>query len=235
MTVSIVHVLEVVDIQDHEGDRAVVLAQVFLFAHQHAAKARTVKAARKRVLLAGLLVFALLDLEGAQVLFKLFSFLLAGRTLAAVVEEADHEDNEEGDEPEGDQRRRKLFLLDLLALEAEALDFKRSVPKRSIRTRLDFDHRDIRKVDPRLVDVDLVLGYPPARHAEFLRHEYSRIGFFEREEFNFVELERSLVARTGERAVVAAHVETDRTFATGLHPHENTVEPGKVLAARVAV
>ena len=235
VTVSIVHVLEVVDIQDHEGHGAVVLLQIFLFAHEHAAETGTVQAACQRVFLAGLFVFALLDLEGAQVLFKLFAFLIVGRAFATVVKEADHKDNKEGNEPEGDQRRRKFFLLDFLALEAEALDFERPVPERSIRARLDLDQGDVREVNPRLVNVDFVLGDPPARYAEFLRHENGRVGFFEREKFDFVELERGFVPRTGERAVITAHVETDRSFATGLHPHENTVETGKVPAARLAV
>ena len=163
VAVSIVHMLEVVNIQNHEGHRAIVLAQVFLFAHEHAAKASTVEATRKRVFLAGLFVFALLDFESAQVLFEFFTLFLAGRTFTAVVKEADHQNHEEGNEPEGHKCRRKFSLRNLLALEAETLDFKRSVTKRSVRTRLNFNQRNVRKVDPCIVDVNAVLCHPRHR------------------------------------------------------------------------
>ena len=100
---------------------------------------------------------------------------------------------------------------------------------------MDFDKRDIAQVDAGLVHIDSVLGDPPARHAEFLRDKHRRIGLLEREKFDFVELEGGLVFGTVERAVVAAHVQADRTFATGLHPHENTIVAGKVLTAGLAV
>ena len=47
--------------------------------------------------------------------------------------------------------------------------------------------------------------------------------------------EGKFVVGAGERAVVAAHVETYGSFATGLHPHKNAVEPGEVLTAGLAV
>ena len=85
------------------------------------------------------------------------------------------------------------------------------------------------------MNVDFVLGNPPACYAEFLRNEYGGVGFFQGEEFNFVELEGQFVVGAGEGAVVAAHVETHGSFATGLYPDKNAVELGKVLAAGLAV
>ena len=83
--------------------------------------------------------------------------------------------------------------------------------------------------------VNLVLCDPPARHTEFLRDEHCRIGLLEREEFYFVELQGSLVLGTVERAVVTAHVQADGSLAAGLHPHEDTVVAGKVLATGLSV
>ena len=224
-----------VDIEHHERDRAAVLAQVFLFTQQNAAEARTVEAARERVLLAGLLVFALLDLQGGEVLLEFFLLALVGHAFAAVVEEADNQDDEERDEPNDHEDRDQVHLGNLLALEAEAADFERTVTERSIGARLDFDKRDVREVDACLVHVDFVLGDPPGSHAEFLRHEHGRVSLFEREELDFVELERGLVVLAVEGGIVAAHVEADRTFATGLDPHENAVVMREVLTAGLAV
>ena len=82
---------------------------------------------------------------------------------------------------------------------------------------------------------DFVLGNPPGRHAEFLGNKHRRISLFEREEFDFVELEGTLVAVAVERRVVAAEVDTHRTFAAGLHPHENAVVLGEIATLGLAV
>ena len=65
MSVSIVDILEVVDVKNHERDRAPAPVQLFLFAEEHAAESGTVETTRKRVFLAGLLVFALFYFESA--------------------------------------------------------------------------------------------------------------------------------------------------------------------------
>ena len=224
-----------VDIEHHERDRATILAQVLLLTQEDAAEARTVEASGQRVLLAGLLVFALLDLQGSEVLLEFLLLALVGHAFAAIVEEADDKDDKERDKPDRNEDRDEVDLRNLLALEAEPPNFEGSVTERGVRTRLDFDKRDVREVDARLVDVDFVLGDPPGRHAEFLRDEHGGISLFEREELYFVELERALVALAVEVGVVAAQVEADRSLATGLDPHEDAVVFGEVAALRLAI
>ena len=164
MTVGIVDILEVVDIENHERNRIALAVQFLLFAKEDSAKASTVETTGKRVFLAGTFVLALLDFEGAEVLLELFLFFLVHRAFAAVVEEPDNQDDKERDEPERDKSRHEIDLGNFLALETEFLDFHSTVTERSVSPRLDFDKRNVREIDPRLVDIDFVLGNPLARH-----------------------------------------------------------------------
>ena len=83
--------------------------------------------------------------------------------------------------------------------------------------------------------IDFVLGYPPACHAEFLRDEHGRIRFLGRGKLDFVELERSLVVLAVDGAIVTAHVKAHGALVTGLEPHENAIELGKIAAHRLSV
>ena len=156
-------------------------------------------------------------------------------TFTTVVKEPDNQDDKEGDKPKGDKRRHEVHLRNLLALEAETLDFPATIAKRSVRTRLDFNERDVRKVYTGLVDVDFVLGDPPACHAEFLRDEHGRIRFLGRDKFDFVELEGSFVVLAVKGAIVTAHVKADRPLVTRLEPHENAIVVGEVSAHGLAI
>ena len=85
------------------------------------------------------------------------------------------------------------------------------------------------------MDVDFVLGNPPACHAEFLRDKHGRVRFLGRSKFDFVELEGSFVVLAVESAIVTAHVKTDGALVARLEPHEDAVVVGKVAAHGLAI
>ena len=99
MAVCIVHILEVVDVENHERHREAGPVELFLFAEENTAKASTVEAPGKRVFLTGLLVLALFDFESAEVLLEFLLLLLFNRAFTTVIEEPDNQDDKEGDKP----------------------------------------------------------------------------------------------------------------------------------------
>ena len=235
MTVSVVHVLEMVDVKNHERDRRPRTVQLFLFAEKHTAKASTVEAAGQRIFLAGLFVFALFDFESAEVPLQLFLLFPIDSAFTAIVKEPDNQDDKERDKPESDKRRHEVHLRNLLALKAQAPDFPAAIAERSVRPSLDFNKRDVRKIYTSLMDIDFVLGDPPARHAEFLRDKHGRIRLLRRGKFNLVELEGRFVILAVKRLVVTAHVKTDRAFIARLQPYKNAIIIGEVAAHGLAI